>query len=145
MAPLVRLLGSEDEAALITIDRDYAEAFAVEPVIVPGCLSFFIRTGHAFVAEVSGTVVGFALAQVVWDGSRPTLQVRRMVATGEKSKILEALLAAITRSAYDSGVYDIELSVIGGDAAAEAALLATGFRRRPVVAYGRVLGSRGEG
>jgi hypothetical protein len=144
VAPLVRPLVTDDEDALIPIDLVYARAYSVAIAVDPGQLAFYLRTGHAFVAEETGVLSGFILAHSIWDGRRPTVRVRRVVSSGEHPEVVAALLGAVTKSAYDSGVYNIELEIVPHDKTSMSVLTDQGFEKRPVVLYGRYLGSQGE-
>ena len=136
----VRPLQSEDLEVLRPLDRAYAADAGVEPLLDEGSLSFFGRTGHSFVLERSGEPSGFLLAQSVWDGKRPTVSIVRFAAQPDSG--LVALLEALTKSAYDAGVYDIVAAVPEVDAPGREALERSDYRLRRNVVYSRVLGSR---
>ena len=139
-----RALSPDDGAALASIDAAYAEEHGLEPALTPGSLSFYARSGHAFVACLDDAPQGFALAQAVWDGARPVLQASRLAAAGDApAEVAALLLEALTRSAYDAAVYDLKLLVPETDERTRTALHAQGFRLERLLAYGRTLGSRG--
>ncbi len=127
------------------IDDAYGRAFDVEPRATAGALRFFARSGHAFVAEGrDGEVRGYLLAQAVFDGERAAVLASRMVSRppGDDAA-LRALVRALTKSAYDAGVYDVHVSLPQADLAGAAALRAESYRVRPMLSYERRLGSRG--
>ncbi len=141
-----RPLSPDDQDALEPLDASYAEHFGLEPVLTKSSVSFYVRTGHAFVAERGGETVGFVLAQAVWNGTRPTVYVNRLsVSDVTDSGAREALLEAVTKSAYDAAVYDLQVQVPEADDGAARALAAKSYVLRPERVYGRVLGSRGRG
>ncbi len=137
-----RPLMPEDEAELMNLSTAYAERFGLEPLLSKSSVSFYVRTGHAFVAVRAGDVVGFVLAQAVWNGTRPTVYVNRLVAADPEAG--EALLEAVTKSAYDAAVYDLQVQIPEDDAVSAQALGSKNYARRPEQVYGRVLGSRGQ-
>jgi exonuclease VII large subunit len=140
MASFVRPLSADDADALRPLDQAYAGRSACEELIGSGSVSFYARSGHAFVLEEDGRAKGFLLGQAVWDGRRPTVLVRRVVASPEGGR--ELLLAAVTKSAYDSGVYDIVVEQPEADEAGRLALAASEYRPRQARLYERTLGSR---
>lgn len=140
-----RPLDAGDELALAPLDAAYAEAHGLEALVGAGSVRFYARTGHAFVAEGGdGGVRGFVLAQAVFDGARATVHAARLVTPppGDDAA-LHALLRALTKSAYDAGVYDLRVAVPQGDLAGAAALGSQDYAPLPVATYGRRLGSRG--
>lgn len=139
-----RPLEADDAPDIETIDADYARAFGLEPRAGTASLRFFARTGHAFVAERGGSVCGFVLAQAVFDGERPTVLAARLASRplGD-DEILKALARALTKSAYDAGVYDLRVELPERDAAAADALAGEGYVAAPVSVHVRQLGSRG--
>lgn len=140
----VRPIDVDDLAALERIDAAAAARADREPVLTRGSLSFYARTGHAFVAEGAGGVRGFALAQAVWDGRRPTVRLQALaVADDGDDEARAALLEAVTKSAYDAAVYDLVAAVPEGDPEALRLLADQGWRSEPVRAFRRTLGSRG--
>lgn len=143
MSPtFARPLTPEDQDVLEALAAPYAERYGLDPLLSKSSVSFYVRTGHAFVALRSGEVVGFVLAQAVWNGTRPTVYVNRLVAPELETG--EALLEAVTKSAYDAAVYDLQVQVPEGDEAAIGALAAKTYSLLPERLYRRVLGSRGQ-
>jgi len=142
MATIIRPLETEDLQVLTTIDDAYARANKLEPMLTPGCLSFYRRSGHAFVAVEDGKARGFLLAHAVWDGSRPVVRVTR-VAVRESADVVtrELLLEALTKSAYDAAAYDIIAESPLTDAGGICALETKGYQAVPVRLFRRVLGS----
>lgn len=144
MALHVRPLESDDLERLGELDRAYGQRHGLDPVLTRGSVAFFVRSGHAFVAADEREPRGFALAQAVWDGTRPTLRVQRLaVAPDGDRAVTEALVEAVTKSAYDAAVYDLVAELPNGDVDADRALR----ERRWVVVerrlFERRLGSRG--
>lgn len=137
---LIRPLANDDTQALIAMDEEYSRRTGSEPVVDDGSVSFFSRSGHAFVLEEEGEIEGFLLAQSVWDGRRPAVMVRRLVAGDGKRR--EALLEALTKSAYDAGVYDIMVEQPEADRDGAESLRNAGYALRPTRIHARVLGSR---
>ena len=111
-------------------------------------MSFYVRTGHAFVAVRAGETVGFVFAQAVWNGTRPTVYVNRLAvveaADAARTEAREALLEAVTKSAYDAAVYDLQVQVPEADGGAAQALAAKSYQLITERLYARVLGSRGQ-
>lgn len=145
MAIHARPLDADDADALIAIDRAYAGANGLEPSVTIANIRFFCRSGHAFSAvDDDGELRGFVLGHAVFDGERPTVRTARVASAppGDEAA-LRALLRALTKSAYDAGVYDLQIDVPSADLAGSAALALESFVPRDVVAYGRTLGSRG--
>lgn len=138
--PLVRVLTADDVAALQPLDHDYALRSGCEDIVDIGSISFYSRSGHSFVMEEAGRIRGFLLGQAVWDGRRPTVRVRRVVSDVAGGR--EALLEALTKSAYDAGVYDIVVEQPEADGEGSATLAASNFEPRSVRLYQRLLGSR---
>lgn len=139
------LLSSDDQETLEPLDASYAQQFGLEPIVSRSSVSFYVRTGHAFVAVRDGQTVGFVLAQAVWNGTRPTVYVNRLnVPDPEDIGAREALLEAVTKSAYDAAVYDLQVQVPKADSGAAQALMVKDYALRPEHVYRRVLGSRGQ-
>lgn len=139
-----RALSADDVEVLAPIDRAYAERYGLEPVATPGSLSFYARSGHAFVAVREDEVTGFVLAHAVWDGFRPVVQASRVaVADSEDAASRAALLAALTKSAYDAAVYDLLILQPGRDEAGKRALLEQRYQPSDTAVFRRALGSRG--
>ncbi len=140
-----RLLSSDDRETLEPLDAAYARQFGLENIISRSSVSFYGRTGHAFVAVRDAQAVGFILAQAVWNGTRPTVYVNRLsVPDTEDTEAREALLEAVTKSAYDAAVYDLQVQVPEADNGTAQALAVKDYVLRPERMYGRVLGSRGQ-
>ncbi|MEJ2668262.1 MAG: DUF1999 family protein, partial [Deinococcales bacterium] len=55
---------------------------------------------------------------------------------------LRALLKALTKSAYDAGIYDVRVELPADDVAGAAALGTEDYRPAPAAVYARQLGSR---
>ncbi|HKI58586.1 MAG TPA: DUF1999 family protein [Trueperaceae bacterium] len=143
MVTHARPLDSDDADSVAVIDRVYAGAHGLERRASAASLRFFARSGHAFVAEADAGVLGFVLAQPLFDGERPTLFASRLASPppGDEDA-LRALLKALTKSAYDAGIYDIRVELPEGDAAGAAALAAEDYGPSPATVYARQLGSR---
>ena len=140
-----RPLGPDDLDDLELLDKTYAERYSLEPVVTRSSVGFYVRTGHAFVAVRSGVTVGFVFAQAVWNGTRPTVFVDRLSVTDEAdAAAYEALLEALTKSAYDAAVYDLRVLAPEADAGAAAALGVKQYQGRAERLYARTLGSRGQ-
>ncbi len=141
-------LTPEDQEALEPLDRDYAAAYGLGTVVTKSSVSFYVRSGHAFVAVRAGETVGFVFAQAVWNGTRPTVYVNRLAvidaADTPHNEVREALLEAVTKSAYDAAVYDLQVQVPEADDGAAQALAAKSYALEPERVYRRVLGSRGQ-
>jgi hypothetical protein len=122
-------------------DLDRLNQLAGERPLSLGALRFFARTGHSFLAEEGERPLGFALAQAVWQGEATTVLITRI--EGEGEEVLQGLLRAVVKSAYDAGVYEVALHLDPSRKALERALLEEGFAVGPLVLCVRVLGSRG--
>jgi hypothetical protein len=122
-------------------DLDRLNQMAGERPLSLGALRFFARTGHSFLAEEGERPLGFALAQAVWQGEATTVLITRI--EGEGEEVLQGLLRAVVKSAYDAGVYEVALHLDPSRKALERALLEEGFAVGPLVLCVRVLGSRG--
>jgi len=108
----------------------------------PAALRFFSRSGHSFVAHFTGEVHGFVLAQAVWQGDRVTVLVTRLLA--DSQEVYRGLLAAVVKSAYDAGVYEVAMHADAGNPTIVKALSENGFAIGPMLLAVRVLGSRGQ-
>ena len=144
-----RPLSPDDEDILGSLDTAYAQQYSLEPVVSKSSVSFYVRTGHAFVAIRNARAVGFVFAQAVWNGTRPTVYVNRLSVPGTEDKKGDteargALLEAVTKSAYDAAVYDLQIQVPEADHGAAQALTTKDYSLRSERVYGRVLGSRGQ-
>lgn len=142
-------LSDADLEPLAQVDAAYAAAHALPPVLNLATLRFFERSGHSFTAErvdEAGAAVacGFVLAQAVWTGERPTVHATRLavdpVAAHEARR---ALLAALVKSAFDAGVYDLLFRTPKTDDALRVGLAAEGYLPDDHVTLQLVLGSRG--
>lgn len=146
MATHARPLNVGDIGPLTPIDAAYARARGLQEAVSRASLHLYQRSGHSFVAQSGqGAVSGFVLAQAVWGGDSAVVSVQRFALAddGDLDAAL-ALVKALTKSAYDSGVYHLELALPKRDAAARRAFEAEGFVELPSVVYARGLGSRAE-
>jgi hypothetical protein len=139
MPPLVRPLTADDADDLRPLDLEYSRRTGSEELVEPASLSFFERSGHSFVLEEGGAH-GFLLAQAIWDGRRPTVLVRRLVSLDDEGR--RALVEAVTKSAYDAGVYDLLVELPESDVAGVPSLASCGYHPRESRLFARVLGSR---
>ncbi|MFO7545063.1 MAG: DUF1999 family protein [Trueperaceae bacterium] len=134
---------------MAAIDAAYATVHGVEAIVNAASVRFFARSGHSFVAERvdaagGAACVGFVFAHAVWRGDRAAVQTARLaVADGAGTGASDALVAALTKSAYDSGVYDLTVAAPRSDASFADALRMASFREVDVVTFARTLGSRG--
>jgi hypothetical protein len=139
-----RPLTQDDEEVLSEIDQSYAAALGLTPFLSRSSLHFYIRTGHSFVSVNAGQPTGFVLAQSVWNGTRPTVYVNRLVvANVADTDSRLSLLEAVTKSAYDAAVYDLQVLHPSADEQGLAALAEKKYGERPFKIFERVLGSRG--
>lgn len=139
-----RPLNGEDGPDLRSVDAAASERAGQEPMLSAGSLAFYARSGHSFVALRDGEPCGFALAQAVWDGRRPTVRLRPLaVADVADDEAREALLEAVTKSAYDAAVYDLVADAAESDLRTQSLLERFGWRPEPVRSFRRTLGSRG--
>ncbi|MEZ4607957.1 MAG: DUF1999 family protein [Deinococcales bacterium] len=145
MACFARPLSEDDFEVLSPIDQAYALKWDLEPQLSRASLSFYLRTGHSFVAMRQGRAVAFVLAQAIWNGVRPTVWASYLAAEEDDQEACEAMLEAVVKSAYDSAVYDLEVSLPCEDMTGQLALEIKGFLLRPLKLYKRVLGSRAGG
>lgn len=135
---------TDDAALLEPIDAAAAERAGQEPMLTTGSVHFYARSGHAFVAVRAGEPCGFVLAQAVWDGRRPVVRVRPLaVADVADEEAREALLEAVTKSAYDAAVYDLVADAAESDHRTQALLERIGWRPEPLRSFRLTLGSRG--
>lgn len=142
-APIeIRPIDPDDLDALVEIEAAYLARHEARTSIDAASVRHYARSGHAFTARSAGLVVGAVLAQAVWDGTRPVVRAARVMAQGDDAEVLQRLLEALVKSAYDAAVYDLSVDLPSSDAAASAALTATSFAERPVRRFERVLGSR---
>lgn len=139
-----RPLTSEDGAVLEAVDAAAADRAGQEPMLTAGSIAFYARSGHAFVAVRDDEPCGFALAQAVWDGRRPTVRLRPIaVADVADDEARTALIEAVTKSAYDAAVYDLVADAAEGDLRTHSLLEREGWRPEPTRSFRRTLGSRG--
>ena len=141
---LVRPVNQDDFEALEQIDKSYAEAYNLEPVLTLGSLNFYARSGHGFASLIETEITGFVLAQSVWNGFRPVLQLNRL-AVKEKDDLLSrnALFDALTKSSYDAAVYDIQLLLPDEDKAVLQIAKEKQYVEVAITVLERTLGSRG--
>jgi hypothetical protein len=152
-SPLLRPVETDDTEDLAPLDAAYAARHGVDPLVGAAALSFFARTGHAFVAFAGAPVeasplvsgvperprpVGLALAQAVWDGARPTVWLIRLIGEAPARR---ALAEAVVKSAYDAAVYTLMADVPGTDADLAELMAEAGWIERPVRRFERTLGS----
>lgn len=137
----IRPLQVDDADAVAELDRIDAARVGREPIADRGAMSFYARTGHAFVAEDASRLRGFVFAQAIWDGRRPTVALQALAT--DDSGVRGALLEAVTKSAYDSAVYDLVARCPDGDEALTRLLETEGWIAEPVHLLRRTLGSRG--
>ncbi len=140
-----RVLSQDDDEALEPIDKSYAQHFDLEPIMTRSSLNFYTRTGHAFVAVKEDEITGFAAAQSIWNGTRPTVYLNRLaVADLEDTESRLALIEAVTKSAYDAAVYDLQVQLPKGDKSGIKAFQDKGYSEVETVTLERILGSRGQ-
>jgi len=143
----LRPLEADDLEALRALDSAYAERCGVAPMIDMATVRHHARSGHAFVAyrDDAPAPCAMVLAHTVWDGSRPVVRASRLVAHDDDPVLLDRLLGALVKSAYDAAVYDLVVELPQADAAGRTSLHANGFGARAVQRFERVLGSRAVG
>ncbi|GEM89726.1 DUF1999 family protein [Oceanithermus desulfurans] len=142
-----RFLEEPDFAELQALERrvfpDRPDAFYRT---APAALRFYARSGHSFVASGGDRILGFVLAQAVWQGDRATVLATRIAA--ESTEVYAGLLRALVKSAYDANAYEVALLAEPGErpeldrALAEVQLADRGRRLHTRVLGGR--GARGE-
>ncbi len=142
---VLRPLEATDLDVLRALEDAYAARTGTAASIDRAGVHHLARSGHAFVATRAGETCGMVLAHTIWDGSRPVVNVSRLVAAGDDTGVLERLLEAVVKSAYDAAVYDLVVDLPETDATGRTAVEAHGFVVQPVRRYGRVLGSRAAG
>jgi len=105
-------------------------------------LRFYGRSGHSFVADEGGNLLGFVLAQAVWQGDRATVLATRIAA--ENGEVYTGLLRALVKSAYDANAYEVALLTEPGERRElDRALGETGLQDSGRRLFVRVLGGRG--
>lgn len=140
----MRPLTVDDLDALLELEEAYASRYRLEPTVSLGSANFYARSGHSFTAERGGTVEGFVLAHAIWDGLRPLVRATRVTARPDDwEQVAPALIEALTKSAYDAAVYDVEVLVPSGDDELASALDEKRYRPADWRPYRRTLGSRG--
>lgn len=147
MASLIyaRPLNSDDLETISPIDQYYALHFELEPIVTLSSLNFFVRSGHAFVAVQDGQAIGFLFAQAIWNGTRPAVYISRMAVHDIDDKEARlALLEAVTKSAYDAAVYDLQGQLPVADNLGRQAYQEKSYSEKNLVALERILGSRGQ-
>jgi hypothetical protein len=145
MSVMTRQVELADAEAIAALDSRYAARRGVAAIAERAVVSYYSRSGHAFVRDADGDVLGFVLAHAVWDGGRPVVRLSRLVAEGDAPQVLRGLLDAFVKSAYDAGAYDLVAELPVGDEAGLAALREVSFAPREVVQLERTLGTRGAG
>ena len=141
MSTVVRAITTADLPQVERLDEAYASSRGLERLVDAGAVSFYERTGHSFVLARGGDGLdGFVLAQAVWNGRRPEVQLRRLVGSDDARL---ALLEAVVKSAYDSGVYDLLALLPEENGSLAGVLEEMQFGPRGMLVYERVLGSRG--
>jgi hypothetical protein len=138
----VRPLDIDDLASVTVLDRSYAERHACAPVADVAALRHYARGGHAFVAQRGDETRGAVLAHAVWDGARPAVRVVRLVARDDAYDVVDRLVGAVVKSAYDAAVYDLVIELPASDSVGREAVEANAFGAAPVLRFERVLGSR---
>lgn len=137
----VRPLDIDDAEAVAMLDRADAQRVGREEIADRGAVSFYARSGHTFVAEDATGLQGFVFAHAVWDGRRPTVTLQALAS--DDATVRAALLEAVTKSAYDSAVYDLVARCPDADEALAHLLETEGWRTEPTRLLRRTLGSRG--
>lgn len=142
---LVRAINQDDFEALEQIDKTYAEFFELEPMLTLGSLNFYARTGHGFASLVENEFTGFVLAQSVWNGFRPVLQLNRLAVKEQNDSVSRsALLDALTKSGYDAAVYDLQLLLPSQDQTVIDMAKEKQYHEVATTVLTRTLGSRGK-
>jgi len=144
MSLRIRPIDLDDEAALSALDQAYADQHRLAGMVRPAALSYFARSGHAFVAEELGddgrfAPVGFLLAHALWDGWAPSVALVRLVAQTAAAR--HALVEACVKSAYDAAVKHLSVDVPEGDQALLEALAEHEFTTSASIRKERRLGS----
>ena len=142
---LIRALSPEDEHELISLDKTYAAAHKLEPVLSRASLNFYGRTGHSFASLKANSHTGFVLAQSIWNGQRPVVLIARLAVAAEDESSRTALIEAVTKSAYDAAVYDLLVLQPASDSAGASSFKHSDYRETSVQLFERILGSRGQG
>ncbi len=79
-------------------------------------LKFYERSEHSFVAQDhtgDDQILGAIFAQSIWQGDKPCVWVSRLwvLNSSLSDKVGEGLLRACSKSAYDTAVYEVHLSL----------------------------------
>ena len=130
-----RPLTLDDEDVLAPLDAAYARRFGLEPLVSRASLSFYVRSGHAFVAVRAGREVGFAFAQAVWNGARPTVYLNRLAVADSDEDPSDANA--------DEGDLDARLALV--EAGDQERLRRGGVRPSGASSCGRRAGQKGVG
>lgn len=143
--PLDNQVDEQSFARLQAIDEQYAATVGLEPQLSRSSFSFYRRTGHSFIALQADTILGFVLAQSIWNGTRPTVSISH-VAVADRADVAarKALLEAVTKSAYDAAVYDLQAIFPQDDTLLTTALTTMMYHEGNKLVYERTLGSRGQ-
>jgi hypothetical protein len=144
VALVSRPLNAADLESLAGLEARYLERHGGAPLVSAASLRFYQRSGHAFVAERAGLALGFALGRTGWDGASATVSVERIAVDVGAPEALDALIAAVTKSAYDAGVYRIELRIPAGDGVTLERAQVSDYRSSTTRLMTRTLGSRGD-
>ncbi len=140
-----RPLTTDDLELVKPIDQAYALRFELEPAITKASLNFYSRSGHSFASVKAEGISGFVLAQAVWNGSRAVVQISRLAVkdlSDQESRL--ALIEAVTKSAYDSAVYEIQTQLVKTDELGCRAFDNKQYSPKDLVVLRRILGSRGQ-
>ncbi len=108
-------------------------------------LKFYARSEHSFAAidnphQEPTIVLGFVLAQSVWMGDKAIVYISSLrVHPDAPTGTLAGLLHAVTKSAYDGAVYEIQMN---SDKHLEAFATREGYVDTGLKYLTRILGSR---
>lgn len=138
---LLRPLQPGDLQALAPIDDAFAARVGAAAMAERSVLTYYARSGHAFVLERAGEVTGFVLAHAVWDGAHPVVRVARVAARDDDPDTVAALIDGVVKSAYDAGVYRLVAEVTETDRVTQQALRGVSFAATPTLRFERRLGS----
>lgn len=142
---LVRALTQDDFEILKCIEESHAARLGIETTLTLGSLNFYARTGHSFATIKETEMTGFVLAQSVWNGFRPVLQLNCLAVQAENDNASrEALFEALTKSAYDAAVYDIQLLLPSQDSQTLEVAKRKEYVHAGITVLSRTLGSRGQ-
>jgi hypothetical protein len=138
---ILRALQPGDLPALAPIDDAFVARVGVAAMAERAVLTYYARSGHAFVRERAGEVTGFVLAHAVWDGAHPVVRVARVAARDDDPETVVALIDGVVKSAYDAGVYRLVAEVPEIDRVTQEALRGVSFAPSPTLRFERRLGS----